>query len=76
MPFDNSGAIKRDLKEIDDIFSSINIVPFAKRLYESIKKDTSTKQTKKAAASKPDPVKSEEACPIVPVVAAVAKSSQ
>ena len=73
----NDSAIRRDLKEIDDIFSSINIVPFAKRLYESIKKDTSTKQTTKAATSKPsDPVKSEEACPIVPVVATVAKSSQ
>ena len=65
----NDSAIRRDLNEIDDIFSSINIVPFAKRLYESIKKD---EKAALAAASRPDPVKSEEACPIVPV----AKSSQ
>jgi len=71
----NDSAIRRDLNEIDDIFSSINIVPFAKRLYESIKKDK--KATTTTAAKPADPVKSEEACPIVPVATAtVAKSSQ
>ena len=72
----DDSAIKRDLNKIDDIFRNIDIRPLANRLYESIKKDKSAKQITKAAASKPDPVKSEEACPIVSAAAAVAKSSQ
>jgi len=51
----DDSAIKRDLNEIEDIFSSINILPFAKRLYESSKQTITTKQKKSISRKrKPD----------------------
>ena len=73
MPSDAS-IIKRGMNRLEGALKNIDFQPLTAQLFHSIDED---KKATKVAASKPDPDdKSEEACPVVPVAAAVAESSQ